>query len=69
MLGNWQKVYSTYYNYRAEIIKSVLEDQAIQSVIINKQDTSYQIGQVEVYVTPENVLSAIKIIEDDIQFE
>ena len=72
MDSKWQKVYSTDLKYRAEIVRAVLEDQGMHPVIVDKQDTMYQVsswGKVELYVAPENVLRAMKIIRDDIRFE
>lgn len=68
-MNNWQKVYFSDKIYRAEIVKAVLEDNGMQPVIINKKDTSYHIGHYEVFVAQEDVLKAIKIIEDDIRFK
>ena len=68
MQGNWQKVYTTDLQYRAEIVKAILAEHQINAVIIDKKDSAYQLGPVEVYVEPEHVLSAIKIIEDGIDF-
>lgn len=70
MDSQWQKVYSTDQKYRAEIVRAVLADEGLHPVVIDKQDTMYRVfGQVEVYVAPENVLRAIKIVNDDIRFE
>ncbi len=72
MDSKWQKVYSTDLKYRAEIVRAVLEDQEMHPVIVDKQDTMYQVaswGTVEIYVAPENVLRAMKIIRDDIRFK
>ena len=63
-MKNWQKVYTTDKVYRATIIKDVLEENFLRPVLINKQDTIYKIGQVEIYVPPEEVLLAIKIIDE-----
>jgi hypothetical protein len=69
-MAEWQKVYSTEQAYRAEIVKDVLENAAIQVVIINKQDSSYHnFGAHEVHVLPEDVMKALQIIENDINFK
>lgn len=68
MQSNWQKVYITNLHYRAEIVKAVLTEHDIPSVIVDKQDSAYHFGHIEVYVAPEQVLIAIKIIEDGIDF-
>jgi len=69
MDGKWQKVYTTSMKYRAEIVKAVLEDSRLNPVLIDKQDTSYHFGAIELYVAPNEVISALKIIENDISFK
>ena len=72
MNSKWQKVYNTDQKYRAEIVRAVLEDQGMHPVVVDKQDNMYQVsswGTVEIYVAPDNVLRAMKIIRDDIRFE
>jgi hypothetical protein len=68
MQSNWQKVYTTDLHYRAEIVKAVLAEHDIQAVVVDKQDSAYHFGHIEVYVAPAQVLVAIKIIEDGIDF-
>ena len=68
-MNNWQCIYSTGKPYRAEIVKSVLEEKGISAVIVNKRDVNYHIGQIEVHVIPDNVIRSIKIIEDEIKFD
>jgi hypothetical protein len=68
-MSNWQKVYISYNNYRAQIVKDVLDGHLLPSIILNKKDTSYHWGYFEVYVSPDHVLRAKKIIEDEIRFE
>lgn len=59
---NWVKVYSATQVYLAEITKSVLEDEGIDAVVVNKKDSSYLFGECEVYVTKENALNALNLI-------
>lgn len=68
-MGNWLKVFTSESTYRAEIVKAVLEENDLNPVLINKKDAAYQIGHYEIYVAPEDVLKAIKIIKDDIRFK
>lgn len=66
----WQKVYSTEQSYHAEIVKSILEENNIISVIINKRDSSLNnFGLYEVHVASEDVLAAIQIIKNDINIK
>jgi len=68
-MSSWQKVYDDNQEYRASIVKSILEENHIDAVIVNKKDTNYQFGSFEVHVTPDNVMKAIKIIQDEIEFK
>lgn len=68
-MSDWQKVYQDQQEYRAEIVRAVLEDQGCNPVLINKKDFAYQFGHFEVQVAPENVIKAIKIINEEIRFE
>ncbi|WP_339785213.1 DUF2007 domain-containing protein [uncultured Imperialibacter sp.] len=68
-MDNWQKVYTTNQHHKAEIVKAVLEENDISAVVVSKKDSLYQLGNYEVYVSSENVLSAVKMINDDIHFE
>lgn len=63
MEDDWQKVFSTSKSYLAEIIKGVLKENDIDSIVINKQDSSYLFGEVEVYTKSSNLLKAINIIK------
>lgn len=67
-MSEWQKVFEDSTSHRVEIVKSVLEDMGITSVIVNKKDSSYQFGHFEIKVAPDDVLRAIKVIKEDIKF-
>jgi Putative prokaryotic signal transducing protein len=55
----WEKVFSTNAVYQAEILKALLEEENIVSIVVNKQDSSYlSFGEVEVYVKSEDLLKA-----------
>lgn len=69
-MPNWSKIYETKKPYRAEIVKDILEQRGLKAIVLNKKDTAYDIfGQLEVHVNADEVLKALKIIEDDIRFE
>ncbi len=51
--------------YLAEIAKEVLADNNIESVIINKKDSSYQsFGDIELYVNKNNIEKAKELIKE-----
>ena len=68
-MNNWKTVFTTNNTYRAEIVSGVLIDRGIQAVVINKQDTSYKFGLIEVNVAQDSILQALKIIEDEINWK
>ena len=65
----WHKVFEDRIEVRTEIVKGILLEQSIGAVVVPKKDSSYQFGHFEVHVQSEDVLRAIKIIEEEISFE
>jgi hypothetical protein len=63
MDNNWSLIYSCSKLYEAEILKEFLSDNDIDSFVMNKQDSSYHIGDIEVYSRPEDVMKAKLLIE------
>ena len=61
---DWVKIFSSTIPNQAEIIKGMLLENEIESVILNKQDSSYlSFGDIEMYVHPDDVASANQLIE------
>lgn len=59
---NWVKIFSTSESYKAEILKGLLLENNIEAIIINKKDSAYLFGELELYVRVDNVLKAKRII-------
>ncbi len=59
---NWIKIYTTNMAHQAEISKSLLLDSEIESFIIDKKDSMYSFGELELYVKPENEILARLIL-------
>ena len=69
-MNNWVKVFAATEEYKAAMVKDILNDKGFKAVIVNKKDSAYSIfGQYEVHVAPEYAVSAIRVIENDIRFE
>ena len=64
MEKNWVCIYNTSTLYLAEIAKDLLHEKDIEAVVINKQDSNYQFGILEVYVDRDNAIRAKRIIKD-----
>lgn len=63
MEKNWTKIYSTNKLHLAEITKAVLEDHELVIFMLNKRDSMYLFGDIELYTLQEDVLRAINIIK------
>ncbi|MCD4731884.1 MAG: DUF2007 domain-containing protein [Bacteroidales bacterium] len=59
---DWIKIYSTGKSYKAELLKGLLFENNIEVVIINKQDSSYLFGELELYVIADDVIKAKHIL-------
>ncbi|MBC7922902.1 MAG: DUF2007 domain-containing protein [Ferruginibacter sp.] len=67
-MTTWQKVFAAPQSYRAEMVRAILEEHGLSPLVVNKQDSNYHFGEHEVYVLPHDVLRALTIIRDEIQF-
>ena len=59
---NWVKIYSTSANYKAELLKGLLLENGINAIIVNKKDSSYLFGELELYVMSDDAIQAKHII-------
>lgn len=64
MEKNWNKVYTTQNFFTAEMIRQMLIDNNIPAVIMNKQDSSYRFGLIDVFIHQDNELAAKALIEE-----
>ena len=69
-MNNWQKVFETENNIRASMVSDLLKEKGLNPIIVNKKDSSLNnFGQLEILVSPEDVLPALKLINEDLNFE
>jgi hypothetical protein len=63
MEKNWVKIFTSPDYYKSEMIKQALAGSHIDTVILNKQDSSHRtFGDIEVYIHQEDFSNAIEII-------
>ncbi len=63
MEKNWVKIFASTNYYQSEMVKQVLAGYNIDSVILNKQDSSHRtFGEIEVYIHQEDFSNAIEVI-------
>ena len=63
MEKNWVKIFTSANFYQAEIVKQVLTEHDIDTVMLNKQDSSHRtFGNIEIYIHQDNFSQAIEIM-------
>jgi len=61
MEKNWVKIYSSNNYYQAEIVKQMLIENQIDTVLLNKQDSAHRtFGHIEVYIHQQDFSNAIE---------
>lgn len=56
-------VYTTNKIFEADSIKEYLLDNDIESFLLNKQDSVYLFGDIELYTRPDDIMKAKLLIE------
>ena len=68
MQKDWIVVYRTGELHQAEMVKQIIQQNGIEAVIMNQKDSSYLIGNIEVFVKAENETAALQLLKN-LQFE
>ena len=64
MEKSWIKIFSSTNPIEVEIIKQMLEENKIISVIMNQQDSSYNMfGYIDLYVQEKSMKETIELLE------
>lgn len=63
-MNGWQVVYSDGFPPAVELRRAVLEENGIPAVILNKRDSSYLFGFVELLVQEEDADRARTVLQD-----
>lgn len=72
MEKDWVKIYYANQSFRAEIIKGMLEENGINVVLLNRQDSSYLSalpGMAELYVHISQAQEARQLLLDNPESE
>lgn len=62
-MEGWTCISSSAHLHEIELLRGILEDHQINAIVINKQDSSYLFGEIELYVSVEDAFNAIQIIK------
>ena len=64
-MEGWTCIYTTTFIHEAELIRWMLEENMIKAFVVNKQDSAYLIGDIEIHVPNANAFEAIQLIKSD----
>lgn len=63
-MEGWTLIYTGNKIHEVDFIKGILEDNNIVSVVVNKQDSVYFIGEIELYVSTQDAFNANQLINN-----
>lgn len=61
---DWALAYTTNEEYKASILIELLEEKGIPAQEINKKDSSFNWGDIEIYVPKQNLTTAQTFIDE-----
>lgn len=65
MEKDWEVVFTCRSSFEAELVHGMLEQNGIENVILNQQDSAYQVlGNIHIYVRKENYSAAKALVEN-----
>lgn len=64
-MEGWTCIYTTTFIHEAELISGMLEENNIKAFLVNKQDSVYLIGDIEIHVSNANAFEATQLIKSD----
>jgi hypothetical protein len=66
MRKGWQRIYFTTQPHLIQIAKSILEDNHIECVVVDKRDSSYiAIGDMELFVKDDDMILAKFLLQEN----
>lgn len=69
MQDGWILVYQADEEYKAEVIKQLLENNNLHPVVMDHKDDEFRIGSVEIYISPLEAQTALDIINENSEEE
>jgi hypothetical protein len=65
MQPEWIKIFSSPLLFKVELARQLLEENGIESVVVNKQDSSLLVyGEAELHVPKESVETALEVLKN-----
>jgi Flp pilus assembly CpaF family ATPase len=63
--NNWVKIFESPDQVKVGILKQLMEDYDIEAVMVNKKDSMYNFGEVELYVNATKAVRAHHLISSN----
>ena len=64
MEKDWIMIYQADEEYKAEIVRQKLESYGLHPVLMDKKDDEFRIGQVEIFIAPEEAQQARRVLAE-----
>jgi hypothetical protein len=64
MEKGWEKIFESSNELTIENARQILEDNDIEVIILNKKDSLYRFGDIEIYVNRDNILKAKQALKE-----
>ncbi len=65
MEENWKSVYSADKLYKVELVKGILDQFSVESIIMNKRGSEFLVGDVDLFVDEKDFEKAQKLISEN----
>ncbi len=62
-MEGWTCIFSSAHLHEVEIMRGILDDNNINAIVVNKQDSVYLFGEIDLYVKFEDAFIANQIIK------
>jgi len=63
-MKDWVCVYTFNREYQSQLALEMLAENDIEATLLNKMDSVYQIGDIELYVHPDQVIRAKMLLNE-----
>ncbi|KAF0197083.1 MAG: hypothetical protein FD166_2042 [Bacteroidetes bacterium] len=64
-MEGWVCVYTSIQLHKVEMIRGILDENGITAIVVNKQDSVYLIGEIELFVSYDDAFNANQIINSN----
>ena len=66
MVEGWIMVHRSSHEYQSSLVRELLETHGLHPVLLDRKDDEFHIGDVEIYVSPEEADQARNVISENI---